>query len=537
MNSLSKMSVRAKLVLSYAVIVAFTCIIAVVAVINITSIKRVVTYANHSMAQEYEPLKHVKERIDDVNAKIFSFVNDKTGFTEENIRLVEEDFAQAKERFNSIDESIDPKLIGEIKGLCQQFVQTYQENILDQMQKNRQMVARGKYVQEVQPLYLQINASLQKLNDDVLGGINNHLAELDSNMPLIVVSVVTLVALVLSVSIAYLLSTSFKTALSRAVHVAEVISQGDLTKTVTIDRYDEFGELLKSLEAMRKEWQSLAHTIKETTGQVDINFKAINEITSDIDSSAKDTQSRSLTVAAASDEMVSTTTDIAKNCQNAAMTADESRNVTHEGVEKVEETINDIQNQVKRSRENADLINRLVEQAQKIGSIVQTIEDIASQTNLLALNAAIEAARAGEAGKGFAVVADEVRALASRTAKSTQEITSMVAAVQGDADAANASMAISTKEMDELANKSNVIKDLLHSIIERVESVNAQISQIATAAEQQTSATAEISSNMQGITAVAEGFASQVDSAKSELNTSAEMMKRLMAQVGRIKTS
>ena len=181
------------------------------------------------------------------------------------------------------------------------------------------------------------------------------------------------------------------------------------------------------------------------------------------------------------------------------MTSNQSQDIIREGVDQVEFVINDIRAQADKTKKDAELIAALLEQSNRIGTIVQTIEDIASQTNLLALNAAIEAARAGEAGKGFAVVADEVRALASRSSASTQEITKMVSQIQTDANNANDSMVQSSTEMENLAQKAAGVTAILNDIIDHVGNVNSQIGQIATAAQQQTTATAEISNNMQGV--------------------------------------
>ena len=233
--------------------------------------------------------------------------------------------------------------------------------------------------------------------------------------------------------------------------------------------------------------------------------------------------------------MVSNTSDIDKNCESAADNANQSNNSTNEGVKKVKMTIEGIQSQVVKSKQDADNVQALVEQAQKIGTIVQTIDDIASQTNLLALNAAIEAARAGEAGKGFAVVADEVRALASRTSSSTQEITKMVSEIQSNANTANESMQSSVQNMDALAIETTTIEGLLHNITEQVMTVNAQISQIATAAEEQTTATSEISHNMQDITAATQSLSENCAHSKEEVKESFILVDDLVDVLAKIK--
>ena len=255
-----------------------------------------------------------------------------------------------------------------------------------------------------------------------------------------------------------------------------------------------------ALESMRSSLKDQLNNITSVSHGVSHSVDTLSSAAAKIGEISTDNQSRALTVSAASEEMVSTTNDIAKNCENASQIADTSAKRTTEGINMVQNVIERLNNHAVRCREDADLVKALTEQAQQIGAIVNTIDDIANQTNLLALNAAIEAARAGEAGKGFAVVADEVRALASRTSKSTQEITDMVTRIQHEATAANDAMQESVNQMEGITEEANGVEEIFDDITQKVQVVHTQISQIATAAEQQTVATSEISSNMKSIT-------------------------------------
>ena len=195
-------------------------------------------------------------------------------------------------------------------------------------------------------------------------------------------------------------------------------------------------------------------------------------------------------------------------------------------------TVQGIRQRSEKTKQDAEGVTALGQRTEQIGSIVATIQAIAAQTNLLALNAAIEAARAGEHGRGFAVVADEVRALAARTTHSTQEISDMIRTIQQEARAATESMDSSVAEMEQVAQEAEKLELTLDEILRQVNDVNLQITQIATAAEEQSATSAEISSNMTQITTVVQDMsqgAEESASSASQLARMADEMKKTVA--------
>ena len=374
------------------------------------------------------------------------------------------------------------------------------------------------------PQYIVIQNNVVKVNGYQIKAANESVATINDTSGIYTVAAITICVVILAIIIIFYMPKIIISSIETIIEISRVLAAGKLNKTIETKRKDEFKPLMLALEQMRQSWVQSVESIQSVSSNINHNMSDITSSANVMSSTAKENQSQALTVAAASEQMVSTTGDIAKNCEHATMTAEDSSQSTTLGISRVEETMNKLNQQVEKSKKDAILVQQLAETAQKIGTITLTIEDIASQTNLLALNAAIEAARAGEAGKGFAVVADEVRALSSRTSKSTQEITKMVMQVQSDAKVANDAMQQSVEVMDQISLETGKMHTVLNEVTEKVREVNSQINQISTAAEEQTTATSEISTNMKGITDGSYRLAEQVEMVeKNILNTNSEI--------------
>ena len=387
--------------------------------------------------------------------------------------------------------------------------------LVDVLQNSRfkTLVMQGQYKEadkvflvEVLPSLSASNTNLSKLIYSYTNDVNHMVVELDMTEYLYITLVVAIGGTILALFIAYVLYSYIVESTLGIKDAAERIKSGNFKIKFDESKLhkDEIGDIFATFkETAFTLNRAIARTIA-ISDALRTSAQTLNTASVAVISGAKESESRALTVAAASDEMVSTTADIAKNCHNAQSTSEVARVETNNGVDKVRATVTRIKEQAETSREDASKVIRLAEQSQKIGSIVGTIEDIAAQTNLLALNAAIEAARAGEAGRGFAVVADEVRALASRTAASTKEIIAMVAGVKADSEQATTSMNESVEQMNSVAEEASDLENTLSNIRDAVNNANDQIIQISTAAEEQINATSEISNNMQGISEMAQ---------------------------------
>jgi methyl-accepting chemotaxis protein len=346
---------------------------------------------------------------------------------------------------------------------------------------------------------------------------------------------IALVVLGLAVAISFVIAAGITRPINAMKLMLQDIAQGegDLTKRLNVQSNDELGETSRCFNTFIEKIHSIISQVAQTTTRVATAATQVYTTSEQMATGAEQVASQSGTVATASEEMSATSGDIAQNCSMAADASREASRKAMDGVAVVERTVG-IMNQIAdRVKETSRTIESLGVRSDQIGEIVGTIEDIADQTNLLALNAAIEAARAGEQGRGFAVVADEVRALAERTTRATHEISEMIKAIQGETKTAVEAMEEGVHRVEEGRGESARSGEAIQSILQQINEVAMQVNQIATAAEEQTATTGEISSNMLQITEVVQQTAQgahESAAAASQLNRVAEELQRLVGQ-------
>ena len=307
--------------------------------------------------------------------------------------------------------------------------------------------------------------------------------------------------IVMSIILGLLSISAFKP-LAGIVAALEKAAAGDLSVRADINGGGEFARLATAFNTMMTDMNKAMRQFFSVADTVRDSVVMVRATTDAMASAAEDVAIQASTIATASEEMSATSGDIARNCLYAAESAQKATEQTHSGSQLVQSSARLMENIAQRVNVSSQTVESLGQRSDQIGAIVNTIQDIADQTNLLALNAAIEAARAGEQGRGFAVVADEVRALAERTTKATKEIAAMIKAIQSETQSAVSSMSEGVEEVKHGTVETTRSGEALEDILNKINELTMQISQVATAAEEQTATTQEITNNIQMITDV-----------------------------------
>ncbi len=312
--------------------------------------------------------------------------------------------------------------------------------------------------------------------------------------------IITMVlASIATVLLALLLTRSIVNPLTRALRSAEIVASGDLTERIQMDGSDEPARLLAALHTMQQSLRTTIQSIADSSNQLASASEELSAVTEDSTRGLHQQNDEIEQAATAVNEMTTAVEEVARNAVITSEASRESDRTTQRGREQVQQTVNSISSLADDVTTSADQVLQLADKVRDISQVLDVIRSIAEQTNLLALNAAIEAARAGEAGRGFAVVADEVRALAHRTQQSTQEIEQMVGGIRQGTDQAVSAMQNSNQRARSTLEVAKLAGGALDEIAVAISAINERNLVIASASEEQAQVAREVDRNLTNI--------------------------------------
>ncbi|HOA82958.1 MAG TPA: HAMP domain-containing methyl-accepting chemotaxis protein [Thermodesulfovibrio thiophilus] len=496
----------------------------------------------------------IDERIDKVNNSvgirraaiaIFSSVRDMLIIDdmkkkEEAKKSIEENRAKYKELIEAIKKITYTK-----EGMT--LLQNIEEALKDAAHYNNQvieLVMAGKKQEAIALYYKEVNPRIVKLektlDEEVIfqrKGLNASLNEMNNviKKETVTVVILTVSGLIFGVFSATLISRSISKPVAELKDALERIGQGDLTVEIKAESKDEIGVISNSLTQAIVSIKNLIGQSKTISSSLASSSEQLSATTEEISRNLKSQTERASQIASAAEEMSQTVVDIAKNASNIAEVSVTTANVAKEGKDMTINTAEEIKIIEDSVNKLSGIVNDLGERSRQIGEIVTVIKDIADQTNLLALNAAIEAARAGEQGRGFAVVADEVRKLAERTAKATDEIADMITRIQTEVNVAEQSMEDATKKVASGVELSEKAANTLTQILNKAQELQSMIQQIASATEEMSSVTDHITQDIGGIAEGSKEISVAVDQSAQTASDIARLGGELNAAIGRFK--
>lgn len=329
-----------------------------------------------------------------------------------------------------------------------------------------------------------------------------------------------LISIALGILIALAVTRNIVTPLTQAVTELNRIALGDMTSAITVSGNDEASHMMRSLGVVQSELSKIVAKLQSTASYMHEAVTEVSASTGQLTISAAESSKKMTTTASSLEQLTQSVEQVGNNADQASSLASEARNAAKKGMQLGNLASQDAREASQRVAETGDMIQRLSAEIGQIGFIANLIKDVADQTNLLALNAAIEAARAGEQGRGFAVVADEVRKLAERTTTSAQQINDMINAIKNETESVVVSMSLSQKTMDGVREKVSQTTSAIAQIEDRVSSAVAAVAEISSALRDQKNTSSDIAQNTENVARFSEANARE-----------AETVSRAMAEV------
>ena len=536
---LINLSIRTRLLAGFGIVMFLSALLAVIALFSIRTINGDI---DRIVNDRWPKTVQANNIIDNINVVARALRN---AIILEDDQLGQQELDRIPEAISIVTDNIDKleKTVSSDKG--KQLLNDLKEKKVvyrDDLTKAMQLIKEGKKkeaglylvhtLRKTQSAYFAATAELIKYQSQLMDESGKDAASNAKQAQKLII-VLILLAMVFAVGVSLFVVRSISGALSEGVDVANRLATGDLTASVTIRSTDEIGTLMTAMDNMVKSLRLLIGKIKYAADNMASGSEQLSASAEEISRGMNEQTSRSTQIATAAEQMFQTVVDVAKNTSNIAQISTQAFDHAKDGEGVVKRSVDEVQAIASTVAESSQVMKRLGESSGQIGDIVGVINDIADQTNLLALNAAIEAARAGEQGRGFAVVADEVRKLAERTTQATSQINSMISSIQSEVAHAGVAMNNATLRVESGVEFSRKTGDSLRNIVSSVNTLQSMVQQIASATEEMSSVSETISSDIHGIAAGSKEISAgsgQIAQASSDLARLATELQSVVRQ-------